>query len=321
MIERTRRFRLGAAAALVLLAIAVGLWSMWAERHPQQERHLRSQLQDLLETQFPLAMQPSGNGYGISRRVVVVAPGHRPGVVLVHGLDEPGGIWDDLLPALAETGFDTWEFRYPNDQGIDSSADLLASSWSSLPASRRMVLIGHSMGGLVIRDFVSRWRHPVALPPGVAGASVRGAILVGTPNRGSDLARLRVWLELRDQWAVGRKSGFSLLGGLRDGTGAAKIDLVPGSGFLEQLNARPWPENIPIRVIGGALLESTPTLGDGVVAVESLAIAGAAEPILVTASHRGMLKRFFASDAEPPAIAHIMALLEVSSDPETGSFQ
>jgi len=321
MIERTRRRGLLGAVVLGFVAVAIGLWSGWAERHPQQERQLRGQVQEQLQTRLPRAMQPPGNGYGIFRRHTGVDLGRRPGVLLVHGLDEPGGIWADLVPVLGAAGFDTWEFCYPNDQGIDISADLLAASWSDLPADERLVLVGHSMGGLVIRDFVSRWRHPVGFAPRVAGASVQGVILAGTPNQGSDWARLRVWLELRDQWAAGRQSGFSPLGGLRDGTGAAKIDLVPGSAFLEQLNARPWPVTVPIGIIGGVLLESTPILGDGVVAAESLAVSGAPEPILVTASHRGMLARVFASDPEPPAIPHIMALLDAWRGQASRSFQ
>ena len=319
MTERMRRLALGAAAVMVLAALAATVWTGWAERHPLQERQLRNQAQEQLETRFPAAMQPAGDGYGILRRNAAAAQQQRPGVLLVHGLDEPGGIWADLLPVLAAAGFDTWEFLYPNDQAIDSSADLLAASWPELPADRELALIGHSMGGLVVRDFVSRWRHPVADAPGVTGASVRGVILAGTPNQGADLARLRVWLELRDQWAASRQSGFSPLNALRDGTGAAKIDLLPGSAFLERLNARPWPEDVAMQIIGGVLLESTPALGDGVVAIESLAVAGAPQPMLVTASHRGMLKRIFESDAEPPAIAPIMALLEAFGSRETRS--
>jgi pimeloyl-ACP methyl ester carboxylesterase len=214
------------------------------------------------------------------------------------------------LPALDAAGFDTWEFRYPNDQGIDRSADLLAASWQNLPADQPLVLVGHSMGGLVIRDFVTRWRHPVETLPGTDGAPVLGVILAGPPNLGSNWAQLRVLLELRDQWATGRQSGFAPLGGLQDGTGAAKIDLQPGSRFLTELNARPWPQAVQLRIIGGVLKPSAPALGDGVVATNSLTIAGASPPILVTASHRGMLSRLFASDAEPPAIPVIMTLLE-----------
>jgi pimeloyl-ACP methyl ester carboxylesterase len=231
-------------------------------------------------------------------------------VVLVHGLDEPGDIWADLAPALGSAGFETWEFRYPNDQGIDRSADLLAVNWPRMAVDPPVVLVGHSMGGLVIRDFVTRWRHPVAGLPRVAGASVRGVILAGTPNQGSEWARLRVWLELRDQWAAGRQWGFSPFAGWHDGTGAAKVDLRPGSRFLDELNERAWPQEVPISIIGGLLLPSTPALGDGVVATESLVAPGAAPPILVEASHRGMLARLLESEPEPPAIGVILALLE-----------
>lgn len=306
--NRNRWLRRAVALGLVLLAAA--LWNGWAERYPQQERQLRVQLQEQLEERFPAAMEPGPYRYGVFPRTT--GPDHpRPlRVLLVHGLDEPGDIWADLLPVLGSAGFPTWEFRYPNDQGIDRSADLLAASWPDLPADLPLVLIGHSMGGLVIRDFVSRWRHPVEGPPRVEGASVAGVILAGTPNQGSEWARLRVFLEPRDQWAAGLESGFSPLAGLQDGTGAAKIDLRPGSGFLADLNARSWPQAVHVRIIGGVLLPSAEILGDGVVATDSLVVSGAPPPILVAASHRGMLARLFESDHEPPAIPVIMNLLE-----------
>jgi pimeloyl-ACP methyl ester carboxylesterase len=317
---RKRWLRGGIALGLVLLAVA--LWSGWAERYPQLERQLRVELQEQLEERLPAVMQPPPDRYGIFPQMAHGADGGTDGsihrrpfrILLVHGLDEPGGIWADLRPALAAAGFDSWEFRYPNDQAIDRSTDLLASSWSELPADLPWVLIGHSMGGLVIRDFVSRWRHPVAAtatpPRQLEGATVRGVILAGTPNQGSDWARLRVLLELRDQWAVGRDSGFSPLAGLQDGTGAAKIDLQPGSVFLADLNARPWPQAVQIHLIGGVLMASAPAMGDGVVTPDSLVLSGQSQPILLAASHRGMLARFFQTDDKPPAIPVIIALLE-----------
>ncbi len=317
--SRKRWLRGGIALGLVLLAVA--LWSGWAERYPQQERQLRVELQEQLEERLPAVMQPPADRYGIFRQVAHGTDGSNGGnphgrpfrILLVHGLDEPGDIWADLLPALAAAGFDSWEFRYPNDQAIDRSTDLLASSWSELPADLPWVLIGHSMGGLVIRDFVTRYRHPVmepAIETMLEGALVRAVILAGTPNQGSDWARLRVLLELRDQWAAGRELGFSPLAGLQDGTGAAKIDLQPGSAFLADLNARPWPQAVQLRIIGGVLTLSAPALGDGVVTPDSLMLDGALPPIMVTASHRGMLARFFETDDEPPAIPLIMTLLD-----------
>jgi pimeloyl-ACP methyl ester carboxylesterase len=322
------------------ILLLAALWTWWAESHPHHERQLRVLVQEQLEQWFPEEMRADAGQYGLVPRLQDPTATEQPLVLLVHGLDEPGSIWDELVPALGATGVQVWEFRYPNDQAIDRSTDLLAEHWPELATRQPVVLIGHSMGGLVIRDFVSRWRHPVGGPPGVAGPSVGGVILAGTPNQGSEWARLRIWLELRDHFAGDPQRRFSLFAGLRDGTGAAKIDLRPGSHFLDDLNARPWPDAVPIRIIGGTLLEPQPAmaeaiaaihaelgsdelaialeswwsdigegLGDGVVPVASLAIPGAPAPILVPASHRGMLVRLFPNDSEPPAIRCIVRVL------------
>ena len=52
-------------------------------------------------------------------------------------VDEPGGIFDELTPALQEAGFRAVEFRYPNDQAIDRSSELLADYWPQLSGLRR----------------------------------------------------------------------------------------------------------------------------------------------------------------------------------------
>ncbi len=344
------RFRRRLALLLVPigLLIAVAAWTWWAEGHPREERRLRVLVHDRLDAWFPQAMAPVDGWHGLIPRIQVVpdwADRVLPRVVLVHGLDEPGDIWDDLIPVLGSAGFEVWEFRYPNDQGVDRSTDLLAAHWPELASDRPVILIGHSMGGLIIRDFVTRWRNPVNAPARVEGAAVRGVILVGTPNQGSEWARLRIWLELRDHLAAGPERRFSLFAGLRDGTGEAKIDLRPGSAFLEDVNTRPWPESVPIRLIGGLLTEPPASmaesldaisaelgstdlapdlsevledwwsslgegLGDGVVPLASLRIRGAPPPVLVRASHRGMLARLFPNDPEPEAIPHIVAILE-----------
>ena len=299
-------------AALVLVAM---LWSLWGELKPDQERAVRIRVQDQLQQRFPEAMHPAPGYYGVFPATASSGTTRAVSVMLVHGLDEPGSIWGDLVPALSKAGFTSWEFRYPNDQGIDRSADLLAASWGALPNDRPMVLIGHSMGGLVIRDFVTRWRHATAVPEVLAGPQVSRVILVGTPNQGSDWARMRFWLEPRDQLTAIREQRFSMLSGLQDGTGVAKIDLRPGSRFLENLNTRPWPAEVPLWIIGGLLAPAAPVLGDGVVSVDSLGLAGAAPPILVAGSHRGMLKRLSESAQEPAAIPLILQLLNDSSEP------
>jgi pimeloyl-ACP methyl ester carboxylesterase len=326
------------ATGLLLLAALALLWIGWSESHPHEERRLRVLVQDRLGDWFPQDMAPEPGWHGLHARVVPVAA-TGPRVLLVHGLDEPGSIWDDLVPALGHAGFEVWEFRYPNDQGIDRSADYLAERWTDLPGDRRVVLIGHSMGGLVARDFVSRLWHPAGEPPLGLGPAVSGVILVGTPNQGSEWARLRVWLELRDQFPTGQGRRFSLFAALRDGTGAAKIDLRPGSDFLRTLNARPWPEGVKLLAIEGRLLAPLDLsagldaaaaeagsdnlrhrlrdwwssigdgLGDGVVTLDSARLPDGSDPVVLDASHRGLLVRLLPGDPEPPAVAPILATL------------
>lgn len=335
----------GRRALLLLLAIPLivfGLvagWVFWAETHPDLERDLRVTAQAQLEEWLPEVAAPEPGAIGFLPASESHGTG-RPEVILIHGLDEPGGIWDEMAEALAGVGLVAWEFRYPNDQAIAQSADLLAEQWSTLEA-RTVYLVGHSMGGLVIRDFVSRHRHPVAGSPSVGGPSVGGVILIGTPNRGSEWARLRAWLEIREWMADLPEGRASLFAGLRDGTGAAKLDLRPDSRFLRELNARTWPADVPMLILGGLLTEPTAEMmgglrrladdlgiddiqplvekwwrdagegiGDGAVPVESLSFEGGSEPVILPASHRGLLLTMPFSDQAPPAIQPTLEQIE-----------
>lgn len=300
--------RLGWIVFALAIMLAFGLWTGWSERNPADERALRVAWHEWLDAQFSELMDQDDGWHGLHAR------SERPdpdafAVVLVHGLDEPGSIWDELIPELNAAGFAVWEFRYPNDQAIDRSADFLAEHWLALDPKRPVSLVGHSMGGLVIRDFVTRWRHPVGQPERVGGPPVTGVILGGTPNHGSEFARFRVMLELRDQLPHLADRPYPAFSGLRDGTGVAKIDLRPGSDFLTELNARQWPHDVRMLLIAGLLLESTELLGDGVVTLESVALEHAPEPVVVHSSHRGMFLRLLGIDPEPPAIGLVLDTL------------
>jgi pimeloyl-ACP methyl ester carboxylesterase len=342
------RWLLGLIAVVTVMIVA---WTWWSESHPEQERELRILTRHYLETWFPEGMTLPDELQGLVPRSEVVSDQTPPRIILLHGLDEPGGIWDELVVALDEAGLNAWEFRYPNDQAIDRSADLLAEYWPEIGSDSPLVLIGHSMGGLVIRDFVGRWRHPVDQPAAVDGPEVDAVILVATPNQGSEWARLRIWLEIREMLADIPAGRFSLFAGLRDGTGAAKIDLRPDSRFLVELNERPWPDQIEIRMIGGQLTEPTPAmtasiaqlssefgandlakrieelwsqtgeeLGDGVVAVDALALPQASETLIVNASHRGLLVTTPLSEDQPPAIEPIVNWLKEWVEPADPGF-
>ncbi len=77
--------------------------------------------------------------------------------------------------------------------------------------------------------------------------------MVGTPNHGSELARFRFVMEIKDQFRNLFQEDTHWLQGLLDGTGAAGIDLIPGSEFLDRLNSRSHPEGVDLHVIAGVI--------------------------------------------------------------------
>jgi hypothetical protein len=92
------------------------------------------------------------------------------------------------------------------------------------------------MGGLVSREMLTspeiKYNRSVK---NSQVSDVAALIMVGTPNHGSQLARLRVFTEMRDQLSRLAKGQASWLGLIIDGAGEAKIDLLPRSRFLTEL--------------------------------------------------------------------------------------
>jgi pimeloyl-ACP methyl ester carboxylesterase len=167
-------------------------------------------------------------------------------VVLVHGLDDPGMMWSDIVPALHAAGFTVARFDYPNDGPISDSADLLAECLRDAKAAgiERLDIVAHSMGGLVVRDVLTRPAYYDGDGSGETAGSNLPAIdrfiMCGTPNHGSQMVRLRGIIELREHLFTALATGESLrdLSAI-DGQGEAGIDLLPDSEFLRRLNARP----------------------------------------------------------------------------------
>ena len=217
----------------------------------------------------------------------------RRAVVLVHGLDEPGWIWDDLAPALCDAGLTAVQFEYPNDGPLAPAADGLGEALLALREHgvEEVDLVAHSMGGLVVRDVLTRPRwYDGNGHGGEELPRVRTMITVGTPNHGAAISRLQALSEAKDQAvrALRVASGQSdhrladvVLHALRDGHGQASRDLQPGSAYLVELNARPLPADVRMTVIAGRMIEPSAT---GMVA--SAAVSGESSGALMATAAR-----------------------------------
>jgi pimeloyl-ACP methyl ester carboxylesterase len=109
----------------------------------------------------------------------------RTPVLLVHGYAGTEHMWQPLRVALATAGFDhVIALRYNTFRAdIRSVADWLvdqAERTMGACGSRAVHLVGHSMGGLVVR---------AAVQSGGLGDRARTVVTLATPHRGTTFAR------------------------------------------------------------------------------------------------------------------------------------
>lgn len=202
-------------AALVAGAVAGGREVRWLESSPSHRR-AASVLHGIVGDGFaagqpaldlPVTVRVDGHEVPLTAGAIASAhPDARPRVaVFVHGLTEGDGCWDRdpglVLPdVIAELGWTPVRLRYGTGRSIAvNGADLdvvlerLLDIWP-VPVED-LTLIGHSMGGLVIRAAGAaataahhRWpdrvRHTVSL-----GTPHLGSWLERAANRGTRLLR------------------------------------------------------------------------------------------------------------------------------------
>lgn len=263
-------------------------------------------------------------------------------VLLVHGLDDAGWRFNDLVPALRGAGHVVARFEYPNDGPIADAADSLAVELSVLRAAgvARLDLVTHSMGALVARDVLTRATYYAGDGSGGGGVrypSVERLIMVAAPNHGSQAARLHGLAEFAEHMNRAARGHDDWLDFDRDGSGEAGVDLLPGSVFLSRLNARPLPAHVQITIIAGRIspiggadverlarlvqrlsgaehAERVPEvlgaavrgLGDGLVTIDSARLDGVDDFVIVGADHQSMIVNTFSGDTVPPAIPIIL---------------
>lgn len=154
-------------------------------------------------------------------------------IVVVHGMDSTlATCYIDLARALAKDrefrGVRILGFQYPGDASLSRVGEFLHREvFQSFDPQAKVDFVCHSAGGLVVRYYAE-----------VKGGSFERIILQGTPNHGSDLARLRAVIEMK-QFVSDLRDGYSeaIEKVILDGQEQIEQDLAPKSLFLNDINA------------------------------------------------------------------------------------
>ena len=261
-------------------------------------------------------------------------------LVLVHGLLSTPHMWAPLVMDLMadeaiRSRYQIWFFYYPTGQPVPLSALQLREALDAAVAThgpvKPMVLVGHSMGGILSRAQVSRVglaeadgivsgiaelpedsrvRRALVFEPRV---DVRRAVFLFTPHRGSRLASnglgalgIRL-IRLPDTLMTEIGVALEHLGG---GSGlrlpTSIHGLSPESQFLAVLDATK-PAVPTHSIIGdrgrGDLLNSS----DGVVPYSSARLESAASEVVVPTGHGGF--------AHPRAVEELKRILKLGGPP------
>jgi PGAP1-like protein len=250
-------------------------------------------------------------------------------VLMTHGLQDTPATWAPLLNELRSDPeinkhYQFWVYSYPSGYAFPYSAELLRRELDQIdrtyPDHKKIVLIGHSMGGMVSRLMVTEsgmtfWDSYFGKPPDQVPMNstdkqflenvlifkhrnnISRVIFCSTPHRGAGLAT---------NW-VGR-IGIALTrlpaNMLTLGVSAAKYVVTPGDSarkphfptsidtlspknpFVRAMNTLPIADQIPYHsIIGDRGRGDTPDSSDGVVPYWSSHLDGAQSEKIVPSHH------------------------------------
>ena len=297
---------------------------------------------------FAAMLNPEKFGY--TERFIQVQPydPNKIPVVFVHGLQDTPVAWVPMVNPLwsdpvLRRNYQVAVFSYPSGYPIPYSALLLRRELDALdrtfPHHRPIVLVGHSMGGIISRLMITDsggdklWRYFFGKPPAQTKLSpdtkalleealifkprrdVARLIFISTPHRGSVIAENPIG---RFGSSLIRKSVQYMNAG-REILQASVVEedptilklnrlpnsidtLAPNDPFLKEMNTLPMAKRIPYHsIIGDRGRGDTPNSSDGVVPYWSSHLDGAESEKIVPSGH--------AAEHSPQGIAEVLRIL------------
>ncbi len=188
-------------------------------------------------------------------------------VILLHGLARSAHSMDRMAQRLTEQGYQVLNIDYPSRAyPIEQLAEQTISDALAKCEGMRVSFVTHSMGGILVRQFLSK--HSIK--------NLNKVVMLGPPNKGSEVVD-----------KLGNLPGFHLLNGdagLQLGTGALSVPNQLGKA------------NFDVGIIAGTqsinlLLSSLiPDTDDGKVSVESTKVEGMNDHIEMPTTHVFMMR-------------------------------
>jgi pimeloyl-ACP methyl ester carboxylesterase len=272
----------------------------------------------------------------------------RTPVVFVHGLQETPASWAPMVNSLRDDpwirkNYQFWFYSYPSGYPYPYSAALFRRDLDGIsrvfPNHKRVVLIGHSMGGMICRLMVTDaddkiWRDHFSTAPTQTPLSgetrklleesllfvhrpdIQRVIFIATPHRGSRFAAgwigrigsglVRTPRSLSSVYATARPLLIADPAASTLKRMPNSIDtLEPNDRFVQSVNKLPIAADIPYHsIIGDRGRDDTPNSSDGIVPYWSSHLDGAESELIVNSKHN--------AQDNPEAIREVERILKES---------